>query len=60
MLCEECHGAVLTVAQERAPVELQERVDGGVRTYSKKLCERCLETLTRKGAVERNPKGGAV
>jgi hypothetical protein len=60
MLCEECHGVVLSVQQEREPVELQERVNGAVRTYVKRLCEKCFEMLTRKGAIERNPKGGAV
>lgn len=59
MLCEECHGVVLTAKQIREPVELQERVDGAVRTYVKRLCEKCFEILTGKGAKERNPKGGA-
>jgi hypothetical protein len=58
--CEICHAAVLTIDEERNPIEVTEGVNGSVRTYTVRCCAGCREKLAEKGAKERNPKGGAV
>jgi hypothetical protein len=60
MRCEKCHGVVLSIDEERTPIDVTERVNGAVRTYSVRCCSGCKQKLADEGTKERNPKGGAV
>jgi len=60
MRCEVCHGTVLSIDEERNPIEVTEGVNGSVRTYSVHCCGGCRQKIADDGAKERNPKGGAV
>ena len=58
MLCEICHGSVLTVAEERNPVEVEERKpDGSTRRYTVRCCERCAQDLAARQALKGPPAG---
>ena len=47
MRCEGCHEAVLTIEQERLPVEVTE--PSGLK-HHKKLCEDCAIRVRESGA----------
>jgi hypothetical protein len=55
VICEECAGVVLTVAQERNPVVVTVTVEGKSQTtYTKRVCDSCArEILERTGTRER-------
>jgi hypothetical protein len=59
MLCEICHGAVLSRAEEHAPVELVERdKSGGIRTYVVHCCGGCYRDKVAMGAKDAPERKG--